>query len=339
MAPPTTTASCRKRVDSKFGCRLRPHESLWSTFISLIIIFFSPCHAVCSASSIGAASAPTAALSLPPVPRRRLGSSLRSISALSPAVVARDVARGYRLRVAADPSFPAKSAAEVLLAAGTQFAAELGRRGGYSGVVREVDFVVAGILTAIAGKYYSMWKVAPTTAENVAVDVKVVSAAVDNDGTVTAVAAISREVPTNAFQPYLIDGKTRPTQGQRIMALITPVPSLFRAGFAASAIGYGLTALLIQLRSVLLPGYEAATVGVNILHACVFTGCFLALVSNLRYQILQGIIEPRIIDKIFGRAPPLRAVAIFLVRLGNGLLGSVLAIAGMRWLGLQRLKG
>jgi len=60
---------------------------------------------------------------------------------------------GYQRRVAADPSFPQKSLTEVLLAAGTQLAAEWTRRGAHR-LLPEADFVVPAILTAVFGKYY-----------------------------------------------------------------------------------------------------------------------------------------------------------------------------------------
>lgn len=60
---------------------------------------------------------------------------------------------GYQCRIAADPSFPQKSLTEVLLAAGTQFAAEWNRRGA-DHLILEADFVLPAILTAVFGKYY-----------------------------------------------------------------------------------------------------------------------------------------------------------------------------------------
>ena len=60
---------------------------------------------------------------------------------------------GYQCRVAADPSFRQKSFTEVLLAAGTQFAAEWNRRGVHR-LVPEADFVLPAVLTAVFGKYY-----------------------------------------------------------------------------------------------------------------------------------------------------------------------------------------
>lgn len=61
--------------------------------------------------------------------------------------------KGYQQRVAADPTFPQKSITEVILAAGTQLAAEWNRRGA-DRLLPEIDFVMPGVLTAVFGKYY-----------------------------------------------------------------------------------------------------------------------------------------------------------------------------------------
>ena len=250
----------------------------------------------------------------------------------------------FALRLAADPNFVSKSVTEVILAAITQFVAECSRRG-RTNMITEIDFVIAGIFTAIAGKYYSMWKVAPTSTSTSASRSSNSSASSkghcndhSSSSTVSSSSSSSSslsnvKIPTNAFQtdePYSLM--------QRSMAFILPIPDLFRAGFIASAIGYGLTQILISLRSLLVPSYEAATASVNIIHACLYTGGFMAIVSNIRYQLLQGIIEPMVVEKIFRNFPFVKAAAIFAVRLANGLLGSSLAIAGMKMFGLQKLK-
>jgi hypothetical protein len=69
----------------------------------------------------------------------------------------------------------------------------------------------------------------------------------------------------------------------------------------------------------------------------------MATSSNVRYQILQGVIEPAIDDAaarfLRTKLPAfLHAMAILLVRTGNGLVGSMLAISGMRMLGLFQLR-
>jgi hypothetical protein len=63
----------------------------------------------------------------------------------------------------------------------------------------------------------------------------------------------------------------------------------------------------------------------------------MAVSSNLRYQLLQGVIEPTI-DACFRKIPVLRAAAILSARTANGLIGSMLAISGMRMLGLFQLR-
>ena len=253
-----------------------------------------------------------------------------SVSSMS-----KSISYGYRARVAADPNFLIKSFLEVALAAGTQMMAEVSRRGA-KGCVTEIDFVVAGVLTAIAGKYYSSWRVAPTvTPEG---DDGLAGTTAAQRGSKQNDIGFWSKVPTNAFQPYHLDGKTRPTVAERFGALLAPIPTLFRAGVIASAIGYGMTSLLISLRTLLVPDYISPTRPVNIVHACVYTGAFMSFVSNIRYQLLQGIIEPHIVDRLFRRWPPLQAAATFGVRFANGLLGSMIAIAGMKYFGLQRLK-
>jgi len=249
-----------------------------------------------------------------------------------------DVQLQYQQRVAADSQFVTKSITEIALAAGTQLTAEISRRGLHR-IVPECDFVIAGILTAIVGKYYSMWKVAPSTSVGLS-ERQQSQQSMDNDETTKGWKYFwDNQVPTNALQPFLLDGVTRPSIIQRCAAVVAPMPSLFQAGFLASFIGYGFTALLIQLRSWIRPSYIAATVPINILHACIYTGCFLATVSNIRYQLLQGFIEPRMIDRWFGkRYPIVRAIVIFSVRLANGLLGAMLAIMGMKAMNLQRIK-
>lgn len=251
------------------------------------------------------------------------------LSIPTPSKLTKSVSDGFKLRIAADPSFTMKSATELVLAAGTQFSAELNRRGASSLLV-ELDFVIAGILTAMIGKYYSMWRVAPTRVNHNDDGDK-------SDKTVQDQFFAKTAVPTNAFQATMLDGVTKPVLKQRLLSFIAPMQSLFQAGIIASSLGYGVTAAMIAIRTFVVPSYVAATRSVNILSASVYTGVFMAFVSNIRYQVLQGLIEPKLIDKV-RRFPVFHSFLLFAIRTANGFLGSLLAIMGMRYFGLQKMK-
>lgn len=183
------------------------------------------------------------------------------------------VKNGYNQRVAADPTFPQKSMAELFLAASTQLAAEVERRGSDQ-ILSQFDFVLAGVLTAVFGKYYSMWRVSPTRAGEVKNGKKM-----EGD-----IQFFRIKVPTNAFQTTMLDGVTKPKFHQRIASFIVPVVPLFQAGFIASSVGYGIVRIMILLRAFFLPSFEAKTQNVNVLFASVYTGAFMAIVSNIRYR-------------------------------------------------------
>lgn len=267
---------------------------------------------------------------------------------VSPQYIANSIQLGFSQRLAADPNFLSKSILEVILAATTQYMAELSRRG-WDRIIPEIDFVFAGILTAVIGKYYSAWRVAKTidTSENIQV----------NKNKENQKSNWREKVPTNAFQRTLLDGHTRPSLTSRFLAFLVPMPQLFRAGMIASTVGYGLTSALISLRTTFLPSYVAQTSPVSVPLAALYTGVFMAFVSNIRYQLLQGVVEPYLIDVPFDQVAKLgenngllgsiarwriwqsmKALIIITVRYGNGVLGSWIAIGGMKWLGLQRLS-
>ena len=71
------------------------------------------------------------------------------------------ITSAWRARADADPKFRQKLALEAALACALQTTAEVQRRGRAFG--READYVVAGVLTALAGKLVASFQAAPST--------------------------------------------------------------------------------------------------------------------------------------------------------------------------------
>ena len=66
-------------------------------------------------------------------------------------------------------------------------------------------------------------------------------------------------------------------------------------------------------------------------------GAYMASSSNLRYQILAGIIEERGIEVMFRNQREMIGALSFLVRTGNTFLGSLLWVDFCRITGLQKI--
>lgn len=226
---------------------------------------------------------------------------------------------GWSARVSTDAGFPFKLGTELVLAASLQFIAEYQLRG-LAGCLREFDFVLAGILTALAGKGFSAWRVAPSS--------------VISDATRGIEDSSWMNLPTNPWQ------RGKWTMEQRMRCAVQPIPLFFVVGCFSSLFGYGLTAVLSTIRSSLF-SFVPETRTVPLIPACLYTGAFLVCFSLPSFQVLQGILEPRVLEPLLEavNAPSAaKRVGLFVLRTARSLLGSTLAIRGMRLFGLQQLR-
>ncbi len=238
---------------------------------------------------------------------------------------------------------------EVSLAVSFQLLAEIERRRG--SFWAESDYVLAGVLTAIIGKAYAAWRTAPTapvpgSAER---DAKREQRLVQKSGG-SAGRDIWAGVPSNffAFGEYSL--------AQRSLAVAKPVPKLFAVGAASAFVGYGFAAVLSSLRP---PGEAPPLPPVPLLGAALYGGLFLMTVSNLSFQLYQGLVEGRIVDpatsalkrriddsafsflfisnsRASAAVGLLKWLLVALGRSARGVLVSGLAIRGMQVTGLQR---
>lgn len=228
---------------------------------------------------------------------------------------------GFRERLLADPAFLAKVAIECGIGIGTKLSAEYTKRG--DNFAKEADFVAANVLMAIIADFMLVWLPAPTLALGA-------KSAGAGRGLLSAFAGC----PDNAFQKVQ-PGMAPFSLGQRFGAVIRNGLKLFGVGLTASCVGVAITNSLIIARQLLDPSFEPLNQPQNILATSAAYGLYMATSSNLRYQLLAGVIEERGIETIFHGNYKLTTALSFIVRTGNTFLGSLLWVDFVRLLGMQ----
>jgi len=232
---------------------------------------------------------------------------------------------GFRERLLADPSFMIKVAIEVGIGICTKTTAEYAKRG--ENFNSQLDFVFANLVMALIADFMLVWLPAPTFAAG---------GAAAASKAPNALARIFAGCPDNAFQK-VPPGYTPFTLGQRAGAVVRNGAKLFGVGLFASLLGVGITNSLVGLRSILDPTFVPLNDPQNVLVMSGAYGVYMASSSNLRYQILAGIVEERGIEVAFKSNPALCAALSFVVRTGNTFLGSLLWVDFLSLLGLQKI--
>lgn len=142
--------------------------------------------------------------------------------------------------------------------------------------------------------------------------------------------------PDNAFQK-VPPGYAPFTLTQRVGAVVRNGSKLFAVGLCASLLGVGITNALIMARQMLDPSFVPLNDPQNVVVMSAAYGTYMASSSNLRYQILAGIVEERGIETLFRNNPALCTALSFAVRTGNTFLGSLLWVDFLSLLGLQKI--
>jgi len=232
----------------------------------------------------------------------------------------------FRDRLLADPKFINTVLIDMAVGAIFQGVAEVQVR--KEKFMAEADFVCAGIATALVANFAAVYYSAPTVVP------KPVSSSSN------ALVQFLSQCPDNAFQK--VAGQKGFTNLQRVGALIKPMPQLFLVGLGAAASGYLYTKLSMTLRekSNTKKGEEAkggtitfSTIG----KISLAVGVYCAISTNLRYQVVSGIIEGRIMPKVLGNSVALQSAASTLVRSGNTYLGSYWIVEYLRFMKLQKV--
>lgn len=213
----------------------------------------------------------------------------------------------------------------------------------------ELDYAFADILTCLVANFAAVLISAPSIAG--------------------AVPPSGRNIPANMFQ--IVPPGVRPyALSDRILSPFLKVPTLFAMGMAASLLGFGTTSLLTSMRNHLhcakqdplsssLPAAaaggggwtprewfrkktvaiveeEVAPAKIPLLKTSVAVGAFLAVSTNIRYQVISGLVEERGIAQLLGHNKLADHLASFVARSCNSYIGSANMIDYLKFLGLQQ---
>lgn len=230
--------------------------------------------------------------------------------------------QGFRERLLGDPSFPVKVAIECGIGVVTKVTAEKTKR--EDAFWKEIDFVGANVVMAIIADFMLTWIPAPT-----------LSFAPRTKASSNALMNFFASCPDNAFQ-RVPPGMSPFSLGQRIGAILRNGGKLLTVGFCASMLGVGITNALVTVRQMLDPTWAPPNKPQDVLHTSAAYGVYMSVSSNLRYQIIAGVIEERGIETIFKGQHQLCHVLSFVVRTANTFVGSLLWVDFVRLLGMQK---
>lgn len=230
---------------------------------------------------------------------------------------------GFKERLLADDLFLTKVAIECGVGIFTKTAAELERR--RENFTKELDFVFADVVMAIIADFMLVWLPAPTVSLRPPLTVSA-----------GRLAKFFYGCPDNAFQVALAG--TSYSLLQRIGAIVRNGAKLFAVGTGASLVGTGVTNALINARKAIDKSFAGEAEDVPILSTSVAYGVYMAVSSNLRYQVLAGVIEQRILEPLLHQHKIILSAICFAVRTGNTFLGSLMWVDYARWVGIQKIR-
>lgn len=228
---------------------------------------------------------------------------------------------GFKERLLADDLFLTKVGIECGVGIFTKTAAELEKR--REKFSKELDFVFADVVMAIIADFMLVWLPAPTVSLHPSLAV--------GAGPLNK---FFYNCPDNAFQVALAG--TSYSFLQRIGAIVRNGAKLFAVGTGASLVGTGITNALINVRKAFDKSFALEAEDLPILATSAAYGVYMAVSSNLRYQILAGVIEQRILEPLLHNKKIVLSVICFAVRTGNTFLGSLMWVDYARWVGIQK---
>ncbi|KAL4304603.1 hypothetical protein GQ457_10G006840 [Hibiscus cannabinus] len=228
---------------------------------------------------------------------------------------------GFKERLLADDLFLAKVAMECGVGIFTKTAAEYERR--RENFFKELEIVFADVVMAVIADFMLVYLPAPTVSLRPPLSVSA-----------GAISKFFYSCPDNAFQIALPG--TSYSLLQRLGAIGRNGAKLFAVGTTSSLVGTAITNAFINARKVVDSSAADEVENVPILSTSVAYGVYMAVSSNLRYQVLAGVIEQRILEPLLHQHKLMLSATCFAVRTGNTFLGSLLWVDYARLVGIQK---
>ncbi|KAK9692324.1 hypothetical protein RND81_09G256600 [Saponaria officinalis] len=228
---------------------------------------------------------------------------------------------GFRERLLADDLFLAKIAMECGVGIFTKTAAEYERR--RETFFNELEVVFADVAMAVIADFMLVYLPAPTITFRQPLSL--------NAG---PIAKFFHSCPDNAFQIAL--GGASYSFMQRFGAIVRNGAKLFAVGTTSSLVGTAVTNAVINARKAVDKSAAEEVENVPIVSTSVAYGVYMAVSSNLRYQILSGVIEQRILEPMLHNNKLMLSALCFAVRTGNTFFGSLLWVDYARLIGIQK---
>ncbi|CAN6835693.1 unnamed protein product [Brassica oleracea] len=238
--------------------------------------------------------------------------------------------QGFRERLLADPKFLNRLAIEEAISITTTLVAQYEKR--KENFFEELDYVITDSVRASVVDFFTVWLPAPTLSFLSYADETARPNSID------ALRGLLGSIPDNAFQKSL--GGKDWTLNLRIASVIVGGLKLAGVGVVSSFAAVGSSNALYAIRKFIKPELAVSeqTKRSPMLKTAVVYGGYLGTSSNIRYQIIAGLIEHRISDELSSQ-PLLVNMISFVVRVANSYYGTQQWIDLARSTGLQAQKG
>ncbi|KAG5566293.1 hypothetical protein RHGRI_002032 [Rhododendron griersonianum] len=230
---------------------------------------------------------------------------------------------GFKERLLADDLFLAKVFIECGIGIFTKTAAEYEKR--KENFFNELEIVSSNLVMAIVADFMLVFLPAPTF-----------SLRPPSSFNAGSMSKFFSGCPENAFQVALAG--TSYSFLQRIGAIVRNGGKLLAVGTVSSLIGTSVVNASISAKRAVDKSPADGIENLPVIATSFNYGVYMAVSSNLRYQIVAGIIEQRMLEPLLHQHKLMLTLFSFIVRTSNTYLGSLMWVDYTRLLGRLKAK-